>query len=46
MDKPVPVVNFFPDIYPERRAVELEPNLVCVMIKSVMFHRREEALLC
>ena len=48
-DKAVPFVDLFPDIYPERRAVnsELEPNLVGVLIKSVIiFHRQEEALLC
>ena len=48
MNKAVPFAEFFPNIYPDRRAVnlELEPNLVGVMIKSVMFHRQEEALLC
>lgn len=48
MNKAVPFVHLFPNIYPERRAVnhELESNLVGVMIKSVIFHRQEEALLC
>ena len=48
MNKAVPFVDYFPDIYPERRVVnsDLEPNLVGVMIKSVLFNRQEEALLC
>ncbi|KAI4797390.1 hypothetical protein KUCAC02_025119 [Chaenocephalus aceratus] len=48
MDKAVPFVDFFPNVYPERRSVNLEtePNLVGVMIKSVFFHTEEEALLC
>lgn len=41
-------MDLFPNIYPERRVVypKLEPNLVGVMIKSVIFDGREEALLC
>ncbi|KAK2812704.1 hypothetical protein Q5P01_001005 [Channa striata] len=47
MDDPVPFVNLFPDIYPKRRAVPyLEEGSIGVLIKSVMFHRNEEALLC
>lgn len=48
MNKAVPFVELFPNIYPERRVVnpELEPNLVGVMIKSVIFHMQKEALLC
>lgn len=48
MNKAVPFVDYFPDIYPERRVVnpDLESNLVGVMIKSVLFNRQEEALLC
>lgn len=48
MNKAVPFVDLFPNIYPERRAVnpDFEPNLVGVMIKSVIFHRQEEVLLC
>ncbi|KAK2856673.1 hypothetical protein Q5P01_005408 [Channa striata] len=47
MDDPMPFVNLFPDIYPKRRAVPyLEEGSIGVLIKSVMFHRNEEALLC
>ena len=48
MNKAVPFVDLFPDIYPQQRAIdpEIEPDQVGVMIKSVMFHREEEALLC
>ncbi|KAK2812862.1 hypothetical protein Q5P01_000939 [Channa striata] len=47
MDDPMPFVNLFPDIYPKRRAVPyVEEGSIGVLIKSVMFHRNEEALLC
>lgn len=47
MNRAVPFVDLFPNIYPERRAVnpEHECNLVGVLIKSVMFHKHE-TLLC
>ena len=47
MNKAVPFVDLFPNSYPECRAVnpELKPNLIGVMIKSVMFDRQEEVLL-
>nr|BBA49171.1 DNA polymerase [Oryzias latipes] len=47
MDRPIPFVNLFPDIFPKRRAVSpSERGLIGLMVKSVMFHRLEEALLC
>ncbi|KAK2844052.1 hypothetical protein Q5P01_010711 [Channa striata] len=47
MDDPMPFMNLFRDIYPERRTVPyLEEGSIGVLIKSVMFHRNEEALLC
>ncbi|KAK2825775.1 hypothetical protein Q5P01_019989 [Channa striata] len=47
MDDPMPFVNLFPDIYPKRRAVPyLEEGSIGVLIKSVILHRNEEALLC
>lgn len=44
----VPFADLFPSVYPECRPVKpaLEPNLVGVMIKSILFQRQEEALLC
>ncbi|KAE8277928.1 hypothetical protein D5F01_LYC24047 [Larimichthys crocea] len=48
MNDTVPFVGLFPTIYPEHRPVNPahEPHLVGVMIKSVLFHRQDEALLC
>lgn len=48
MDNPTPFADLFRDIYPQRRPVSLtnEPHLVGLLIKSVFFHRQEEALLC
>ncbi|KAK7915607.1 hypothetical protein WMY93_011368 [Mugilogobius chulae] len=48
MDKVLPFVEMFPNIYPTHRPVnmQVEQDLVGVMIKSVMFSRAEEALLC
>ena len=48
MQKAVPFVDFFPNIYPQRRVVkpEVEHNLVGVILKSIVFHKQEEALLC
>ncbi|KAJ8009800.1 hypothetical protein DPEC_G00067970 [Dallia pectoralis] len=48
MNGAVPFVEFFPNVYPERRSVDpiREPDLVGVMIKSVLFHRQGETLLC
>lgn len=48
MNDPIPFAKLFPSIYPERRTVlwPAERGLVGVLLKSVMFHRNEETLLC
>lgn len=46
MDKPLPFVDYFPDIYPQRRSVDIdcEPTVVGVLLKSIFYHK--ESLLC